>query len=841
MTHAILLKGGGLYCNNSAVEIYHTRFTDNRAPQYDADGAGIFSNNSALILIDCNISQNYATSSPGVRLNHSSGLISNCYFSENFGESGFGAIVVWGGSAIEISDCIISNNCGENEGAGIICSSSDPLIKNCLIKENYAGISGGGIYCGGISGPTIENCIIESNTADFTGGGIECSTLEPHTISNCLIYGNSSMTYGGGIFCRDENTTVITKCIIENNYAKKEGGGLRAFRNSYPTIGGTEGAGNYFIDNWAPAGADLFCRDERDEPINARFNYFSGFCRSDYYVSPIESFDVEDCISGLTPITDKAYVSPGGDDENDGTSWDTAFRTVNRAVRSVWGTESHPVTIHIAPGTYSESVSGDRYPLPMQDYVTLKGENRNDVILHSEEQDVVIYCQYDTDCLVTETELVGGERTYYESVVFINESYPVISGCNVTTSYPDYGEGIYVRFSEAFITDCYIYGLGGEYEMSGIQINESSAVISECIIADNQRYEVNYEGGGIGASNLDEALWVTIDNCLIINNYAYRGGGIYLHWGNYSIRNCTIVSNSAYGLMSGGGICLNETFYAEITDCIVWNNSPGGIWGFADATYSDIQGGYEGEGNIQEPPHLVEGPLGDYYLRSVETGHAQDSPCIDAGSDHASEICYETVFFTDETGITRSTVCLDERTTRIDSVTDSGIADMGYHYPPFIPSPTPAPTDTPAPATNTPAPTKTPSLPTVTPAWPDIGVRLDMPDDYFSPGDPCGLDAWIFNSTGAPIDRAPFFTILCAGDECWFWDEWSQEPDFALLYVPTGRSTAQIIEPFDWPDTGASSMQNLTFFAAMTDMEMTEVLGGDEGIGIWSFGFGPRL
>ncbi len=825
---ADFVEGVGFYCESSVPVIKNCKFSENRASQLNSVGGGIYSIDSLIILNTCIIESNYVKSSAGVELSYSAGSISNCFFIENCCDSGNGGgIACRDSTEIEISNCLIADNHGAFSGGGIHCISSDAFIYQCTIINNETSGTGGGIHCDGDSGPTIENCIIACNTADYTGGGIECSTLEPHTISNCWIYGNSSMNYGGGIYCQSQNATVITECVIENNYAKKEGGGIWASRDSPVIIGGTEGSGNYFIDNWSPAGADLFCSGYHGDAVNARYNRFAGFCRSDYYVSPPGFFDVEGCISDLTPITDQAYASPWGDDENDGASWDTAFRTVTRAVKSVWGTHSHPVTIHIAPGTYSETSSGERFPLPMQNYVTLKGENRNSVTLRSEDQDVVLYCRNDTHFMVNEIELVGGESYYYEAVVFMNESSAVISGCNVTTSNPAYGQGIYVRYSDAFITDCFIHDFTGHYDEAGIKINESSAVISDCIIADNSALEVNTYGGGIGSSNFDEDLYVTIDNCLIVNNYAYRGGGIFLGWGNYSIRNCTIASNSAYGLMSGGGICLSGAYSAEVTDCIVWYNSPGGIWGSANATYSDIQGGYSGEGNIQELPRFLTGPLGDYYLRSVETGQAYDSPCIDAGSDHASQICYETAFFTDETGITRSMVCLDELTTRIDSITDSGIVDMGYHYPPFTPSPTPAPTDTPSP-------------PTVTPVWPEIGVRLEMPDDYFSPGDTCGLDAWIYNSTGAPIDRTPFFAVLSAGGEFWFWDDWTGEIDFVSIYVPTGRSLIQIIAPFDWPDTGGSSAQNLTFFAAMTDMEMNQVLGGDQGIGIWNFGYGPR-
>jgi len=57
----------------------------------------------------------------------------------------------------------------------------------------------------------------------------------------------------------------------------------------------------------------------------------------------------------------------------------------------------------------------------------------------------------------------------------------------------------------------------------------------------------------------------------------------------------------------------------------LWNNSPNGILGSATSTYSDIQGGWTGEGNIDEDPLFV--GTGNHPFSLLE-----DSPCIDAGN-----------------------------------------------------------------------------------------------------------------------------------------------------------------------------------------------------------------
>jgi len=70
-----------------------------------------------------------------------------------------------------------------------------------------------------------------------------------------------------------------------------------------------------------------------------------------------------------------------------------------------------------------------------------------------------------------------------------------------------------------------------------------------------------------------------------------------------------------------------------------------------------------GTGNISADPLFVSGSLGNYYLSQVPAGNSRNSPCVDSGSNIAEYLG------------------MDGLTTRIDNTSDSGIVDMGYHYP----------------------------------------------------------------------------------------------------------------------------------------------------------------
>jgi len=86
--------------------------------------------------------------------------------------------------------------------------------------------------------------------------------------------------------------------------------------------------------------------------------------------------------------------------------------------------------------------------------------------------------------------------------------------------------------------------------------------------------------------------------------------------------NCTFSSNEAG---TGGGMFNDASSTATVTNCILWGDTPNEIDGDAAAvTYSCVQGGYTGNGNIADDPSFVDAENGNLRL-------SLGSPCIDTG------------------------------------------------------------------------------------------------------------------------------------------------------------------------------------------------------------------
>ncbi len=178
-----------------------------------------------------------------------------------------------------------------------------------------------------------------------------------------------------------------------------------------------------------------------------------------------------------------------------------------------------------------------------------------------------------------------------------------------------YGGGMRAGYAggPVVIANCTFVGNVAEYG-GGLAITGGVAHVVNC------RFEANqaYLGGAMYVNYADS----TLANCLFTGNTADEGAGSGVYAepdSDVNLVNCTLVGNFS----SSHGIAAYNV--SEIANCIFWGNGSTSIYGADSVTYTCVEGGHAGEGNIDTVPRFADAGGGDYRL-------ALDSPCLDAGN-----------------------------------------------------------------------------------------------------------------------------------------------------------------------------------------------------------------
>jgi len=212
------------------------------------------------------------------------------------------------------------------------------------------------------------------------------------------------------------------------------------------------------------------------------------------------------------------------------------------------------------------------------------------------------------------------------------------------------------------IEDCIIRGGGSVHASAGIRVEQQGADIIGSHIEGCGRYGIwcykaSFTAAGCTIRDNEYGIvcsegYGEVEGCIIAN---HDFDGVYLA-GHMTLSNCLLWANGRLGLA-----CEGAESKALISNCTVaghslghWPNYRGGLlcgmgtnvvvansifWNAGDeihaqganltVAYSDIQGGYPGEGNISAWPMFRNHAVGDFHL-------LDGSPCINAGDPNAA-------------------------------------------------------------------------------------------------------------------------------------------------------------------------------------------------------------
>jgi len=203
-----------------------------------------------------------------------------------------------------------------------------------------------------------------------------------------------------------------------------------------------------------------------------------------------------------------------------------------------------------------------------------------------------------SDCQIYDNEAT--EDGSFGGGVYSFESSPVITGCSIhLNSALNYGGGmVFQRFSDAIIANSYILDNSTSNSGGGIAIlTESATIISNCVFSGNSTWSSGHGGGVLSAFSSPSLL-----HCVFYDNFSGEGTAFACMGGSDMIvQNC---------ISRAGG---EEAIHDDGT-------------GLLEITYSDIEGGWTGEGNIDADPLFADPESRDFHI-------SYDSPCINVGTD----------------------------------------------------------------------------------------------------------------------------------------------------------------------------------------------------------------
>jgi hypothetical protein len=338
------------------------------------------------------------------------------------------------------------------------------------------------------------------------------------------------------------------------------------------------------------------------------------------------------------------YVSQSVPASGDGTSWETAFKTIAEGIESAGNGDE----VIVAEGTYVETVDFSGKNITVR-----SSDPENPSVVSSTV--IEVFGSYEVVRFwsgeAREATLAGFTISAGQTGVSCAESSPVIRRNVIVANTADFdkGGGISCYYASPLIEDNTIaanrasQGGGGIACEGGRPVIRRNLLIRNVSDADgggillvNSTAHINHnriiansaagDGGGVLCLNSH----VELLNNLIASNRAGAGGGAFVgDSSTVTLTGNTVVANSAPS--GAGGVHLSLSF-GTLRNCILWANSDD-LAG-ATATYSCIENPDDsGEGNIHHDPRFTDPDGPDNLLGTQDDDYtlAQDSPCRDSG------------------------------------------------------------------------------------------------------------------------------------------------------------------------------------------------------------------
>jgi predicted outer membrane repeat protein len=459
---------------------------------------------------------------------------------------------------------------------------------NSLSSPDYLG---GGFYAIGGS-PGISNCIFTGNASAGTGSGnggggaMYLASSSAPAISNCTFNANSttSASPGGAVYLSIAYPS-FTDCTFSNNSAAGNGGAVASVSGAFPSFPGCTFTNN--TSSGAFGGGAIYSDSVLGSPLPILNCTFSS-----------------NRAQGSTSYGGAIYL-------NLGNLTGCTFNN-NRANGSTGGGAILANGLTLNSCSFAENSTG-----------SVGGA-------------IYAGATSATNCSFSGNFALSAGALYHTTG---SSSYSNCTFSNNLASSNNSGSGGGAAKSvggSLTFTDCAFVlnrtnGTGGALYSTVPSAGSNVLTLTRCTFASN----VAENGGGAAVTERFRLLAV---NCLFTANVSRTGvgGGLQNNalLANSKITSCTFASNTGGGIVQSGSS-------APISNCVVWGNFSGQVSG-GTVTYSDVQGGFAGAGNIDADPSFTTPPSagtdGNWGTSDDDPGDLRlqfYSPCIDAGDNTA--------------------------------------------------------------------------------------------------------------------------------------------------------------------------------------------------------------
>lgn len=666
------LAGGGLLAQSGTPVVTSCLFAGNRSLR----GGAVYNANATLSLVNCTMTANTGFLEGGAAYTLASTSVTNCIVWANHSPDGpqfYDYTGPYGGpgSTIAYASCVQ----GGWHGAAVI--STDPLFVDLDGIDNRLGDAddnlrlrpGSPCVDSGINVSTLSTHDLDGRPR-VIGAMVDMGAYEGPRQAFVVSASSPQVPEGGSA------TFAVTLGLPPASPVEMH----IAFRSGDPDITVIEG-GTFSFDssNYAqPVTVRLAAAPDADWWNGATVFRIEG---GDLPPEDVTAREADD-----EPVPAIVFVNDDAAGANLGTSWGDALINLQDALAHLASVGATDAQIWVAAGVYRPDRGGNEEPgdrgaaFRLRNGLALLGSFAGhedpatfDPAMRNLKANAAILSG---DLSANDVSGAGGaaENSYHVAAAMGTDATAVLDGFTITggnadgyryEDWRDSGGGLLISDGTPTITGCTFRANRAEGRGGGLfVIGAAHPRLNRCVFEDNS----TGSGGGLAVYDCD----LTATHCQFLGNSAsLHGGAAYLYHGEeepaiMSLINCIFSGNSAqsngsavtnwggevnlvnctvYGNVSPNGAAIFHHGYwrgnsMALTNCIIWGNKPAAIAEddsnrLAVVTYSLVQGGRQGMGNISVDPRFVNavGLDGQAGTEDDALRLRGGSPCIDAGSN----------------------------------------------------------------------------------------------------------------------------------------------------------------------------------------------------------------